>query len=239
MNASPRPRRGFTLVELMVAMSITVLIVVLLFSIVGSVTTIWKHGEDQTETFAGARGALSLIGREMQGMVIDLDLGYAIQEMDGDKNKIVFKFLSRRTPSGDDIAAIEKVSYQLAWASIGILPTVTPTYDAGHPISVLIRTSNFQAKKGLDDVFDVSTQKAWSWVRNWGDLKTELQTGVETADGDITEVVADNILQWQVSPVYWNATAASPTIAVDSHRAASTITHNLRRPSILPPTLSM
>jgi len=210
-------RRAFTLIELMVAMSITIVIVVLLASMVGSVSNLWRKGQDQTETFAAARGAMSLIGHEMQGMVIDLDLGYAVQETKGDPNNIVLKFLSRRQPSGTTVAGVEKIAYQLAWASDDILPTVTPLYDTGHTVPVLIRTSNFQTLKGLNEVFNVTGGKqAWSWIRDWGTLTTEVQTGIQSDTGDITEVMADNVLQWKVNPVFWDSSGAKPIISVDS-----------------------
>jgi prepilin-type N-terminal cleavage/methylation domain-containing protein len=201
-------KRAFTIVELLVSVAILAVIVVLLTNMVNFTTSIWRHGSDQVESFAGARGALSLIGRELQGCVVDLDLGYVIQKEEGDPKKISLKYLSRRTPIGEDIAAVEKVAYQLAWASTGILPTITPRYDEKHSNPVLIRTVNFQSKRGLNDVFDARTKDAWTWVRNWGTLKDEVRAGTEGTGGDITEVIADNIIGWQVNFVYWNKTLA-------------------------------
>jgi hypothetical protein len=196
--------RAFSLIELMVAMSITVLLVTLLVTIANSTTKAWKHGEGSAETFSQARGALSLIGRELQGAVIDLDLGYAIQPVDGQPNNFVLKFLSRRAPKGKDVAAVEKVAYQMAWASRGLLPEVTNNYDTEHPIPVLIRTSNSDPERGLYDVFDAETNSASYWVRNWPEENWPIQTGKpDTSTGDVTEVVAENVLGWRVNPIYW------------------------------------
>jgi hypothetical protein len=78
----------------------------------------------------------------------------------------------------------------------------------------MIRTSNFSATKtkGLNDVFKIASGKnSWDWVRNWGTLAPTgtIQTGqVDATTGDITEVVAENVLGWRVNPIYWDPLAA-------------------------------
>jgi hypothetical protein len=212
MKSSPKTL-GFTLVEIMVAMAVTIMVIGLLATIADATSRAWRKGEGQAETFASARGALGLIGRELQGAVIDPDMGYIVQSIQGSPNNFVLKFLARRTPIGTDTAAVEKVAYQLAWASDGLVPEVRGSYDAKHTLPVLIRTSNSTTTKtnGVSDVFKITSGKnAWDWARNWGNLAatTTIQTGQQNSStGDVTEVVAENVLGWRINPIYWDPVA--------------------------------
>src|SRR5688572_25005961 len=120
-SSTMKGRRGicvsaaFSLIELMVAMSITVMLVVLLANIAGSVSGVWRQGTAQAESHSTARGALSLIGRELEGAVIDLDIGFRIDTAPGEPGNCILKFLRRRDP-GSTGAIVEKTAYQLAWA---------------------------------------------------------------------------------------------------------------------------
>jgi type II secretory pathway component PulJ len=212
--------QGFTLVELLVAMAITIMMVGLLASIANSTTRAWRFGEGQTETHSSARGALSLIGRELQGAVINLDMGYTIEET-GQPNNYVLKFLARRQAEGTTKAAIEKVAYQLAWATRGLLPEVSNTAGGNHQIPVLIRTVNFKTDAnglGLDEVFDAENNDPDAWTKDWGTLTGTVQTGVENGDGDITEVVAENVVGWRIIPIYWDG---SQTVVDDPALSSS------------------
>lgn len=62
-----RPDRGFTLVELLLAMAITSLLIVLLGSVVFAALNIWQQGRNRLDTFANARFILGRIGDEMAG----------------------------------------------------------------------------------------------------------------------------------------------------------------------------
>jgi hypothetical protein len=212
---------AFTLVEVMVAMAVTIMIVTLLVTIASSTSSAWQRGEGQAETFASARGALALVGRELQGAVIDQDLGYVIQPVTGSPNNFVLKFISRRVPKGTEKAAVEKVAYQLAWAGPGLVPEVKGSYDENHSLPVLIRTTNFTPDKanGLNDVFKIASGRfAWDWVRKWGTLapSATIQTGQQdTTTGDITEVVAENVLGWRINPIYWDSATGKKKIVID------------------------
>ena len=217
---SQSPRSAFTLLELLVAVAITLIMVALMASIANFTTRAWQRGEGKAETNAGARGALALIGRELQGAVIDNDLGFIVQTVPGESNNFVLKFLSRREPQGQNVAAVEKVAYQLAWASTSLLPQVTTDQDKEHPIPVLIRTSNSDAGKGLYDVFNANgSNYSWTWARDWGNLPSgaPVQTGQKRGNGDVTEVVAENVLGWRIKPLFWKtgADGSTPSVAID------------------------
>ncbi len=81
-----------------------------------------------------------MLGRELEGAVIDLDIGLQVDEITGEPGNMVLKFLRRRDP--DNAGSVEKTAYQLAWASEGLVPRVRDTYDATHPVPVLIRSTS-------------------------------------------------------------------------------------------------
>lgn len=60
-------QRGFTLVELLVAVAITSGLVVLLMSVVSGTLNIWQRGLNQVDTFSNARQVLTRIADEIQG----------------------------------------------------------------------------------------------------------------------------------------------------------------------------
>ncbi len=194
--------RAFTLIELMVAMAVTSLLVVLLVSLTSSVSNAWQRGEAQTEVHANARGVLNLLGRELQGALVDLDLGFHIAYVPAEPNNFRLRFLSRTKPEGDTVPPIMKVCYQLAWADTQLIPELVPVYDKDHPIPVLARTESSK----MDDVFNipVDDQDVTVWTDSWGQIPSGgVRTGVEV-NFSRTEVAAENVLGWRVTPVYWD-----------------------------------
>jgi prepilin-type N-terminal cleavage/methylation domain-containing protein len=67
---SMRQRRAFTLVELLIAMTILSLVVILLASLLSGVSRAWTSGEQQVETFQDGRAILELMSRELAQAVI-------------------------------------------------------------------------------------------------------------------------------------------------------------------------
>jgi len=65
-----RPRyRGFTIVELLVAATITALLVVLLGTMFGSLTKTTSHANQRIDAFRDARAALQMMERDLTGLV--------------------------------------------------------------------------------------------------------------------------------------------------------------------------
>jgi hypothetical protein len=84
------------------------------------------------------------------------------------------------------------------------VPQIQANYDADHPLPVLVRTKNATAA-GLNDVFDITSGKTpEDWSKNWGNLASggAVQSGQIVGNGDVTEVVAENILGWKIEPIY-------------------------------------
>jgi hypothetical protein len=64
---------GFTLVELLVATTVTAVLIVLLLSVVSSVLSIWNQGRNRLDTFATARNVLGRISDEITAAVAQQD----------------------------------------------------------------------------------------------------------------------------------------------------------------------
>jgi prepilin-type N-terminal cleavage/methylation domain-containing protein len=198
-----KARSGFSLIELLVAVAITTMLVLLLANVGESAGSAWQRGAAQAETYSTARGSVSMLGRELEGAVIDLDIGIQVDKVTGQPGNKVLKFLRRRDP--DDAGSVEKTAYQLAWASVGLVPRVRADYDAGHPVPVLIRSTS----RNLTDVYEVTAASGVDlWAKNWGTLPAgqEVATGVRGGgDGDtVVEIAAEYVLAWEVAPKFWD-----------------------------------
>lgn len=194
---------AFSLVELLVAVAITALLVLLLANVGESAGSAWQRGAAQAETSSTARGSIGILGRELEGTVIDLDFGFLVDEIPGEPGNMVLKFLRRRDP--DAAGSVEKTAYQLAWAGPGLLPRVQSTFDAAHPVPVLIRTTS----TNLADVYEVTQGGGVdAWAKNWGTLAggTDVPTGVRGGDDGQTliEIAAEYVLAWEVVPKFWD-----------------------------------
>ncbi len=219
--------KAFTLIEVMLAAAITTLLIALLVSVANAVSSAWSRGESQAEASGNARGALNLLTRELQGAVIDLDLGFRISSVAGEPNQFVLKFLTRADPDPDETnkvtnevipgtPAVRKVCYQLGWANQRLLPQVQSLASDATPTPVLVRTES----EDLTDVFQVNeTADADRWTREWGDLKpgASVSAGV-TVGSERLDIAADNVLGWQVIPFGWNNVRIVPDEPGESSR---------------------
>jgi prepilin-type N-terminal cleavage/methylation domain-containing protein len=61
--------RGFTLVEMLVALAITSILVILLVNVVSAALAVWEQGRNQIDTFANARQVLGRIADEISGAI--------------------------------------------------------------------------------------------------------------------------------------------------------------------------
>jgi prepilin-type N-terminal cleavage/methylation domain-containing protein len=195
-------RAGFTLVELMVAMAVTTVLIVMMVSLTSTVGNAWQRGDAQAETHASARGALTLLSRELQGAVVDLDLGFRVTTHLDKPNQFELRFLTRGEPTLDTVPAVKKVCYQLAWSQQKILARIQPEFSDEYPVPVLVRTESHD----LSDVFVVSSANPRDqWTTNWGIIP---ETGVDPETegvADRSEVAAENVLGWKVTPLYWDS----------------------------------
>lgn len=197
--------RAFTLVEMMVAMAVTAVLVLLLVNVTGTVSEAWKRGESQAESSSNARGALGMMSRELKSALIDLDLGCRILTVPSTENNFKLKFLTRAEPLADGTPAVKKVCYQLAWADERLVPKIYSEYAASHPVPVLVRTES----TALDDVFRIdASNPAEKWSLDFGELSEGgiLASWQGNPSQGVTEVVAENVVGWQIIPHYWDKT---------------------------------
>lgn len=67
-------RKGFSLIELLVAMAVLAILLVLLAQMFSMVSNTWRAGRSQVDNFAQARVALDVIGRDVESSVLRPDL---------------------------------------------------------------------------------------------------------------------------------------------------------------------
>jgi prepilin-type N-terminal cleavage/methylation domain-containing protein len=70
--------RGFSLIELLVAIAVLSIMLVMLAEMTGMVADTWAKGENRVETYQSARAALELMSREMTPAVVDTRMQFAI-----------------------------------------------------------------------------------------------------------------------------------------------------------------
>jgi len=119
--------RGFTLVEILIALAIMAMIVASTFTIFRSASKSWQKGETRSQRYQNARNAVSRISAEISQAVINSN---ALCKFTGDKNKIGFiSFVS--TDSG--VFELSEVEYWLDDAKRLLMrdDDVEPDYDFG------------------------------------------------------------------------------------------------------------
>lgn len=77
-RGATRSRKGpaFTLIELLVATAILSLVLVLILSVIGQATTVWRRSTDKIESFQGARMAFDILTRNLSQATLNSYLDY-------------------------------------------------------------------------------------------------------------------------------------------------------------------
>lgn len=71
-----RGAKGFTILELLVAMAVLAILVVMLLGIVDSATKLWRGSESRVDSYREARAALSLLARDLQSAIPTTNTNY-------------------------------------------------------------------------------------------------------------------------------------------------------------------
>jgi type II secretory pathway pseudopilin PulG len=118
-----RATRGFTILELLIAATITVIIVVVLGSMFGSLGATTSRANQRIDTFRDARAALQTMSRDLANIVhlqpaayfaIDTDLGGAdVRQIDG-LISLKNQPSGNPAPIGSDVCAVR---YYCTWAN--------------------------------------------------------------------------------------------------------------------------
>lgn len=142
MDKSSRPRRtaldrkGFTLVELLVAMAVLSLLVVMLMGLVDSATTMWQSNENRIESYREARVAMSMMANELRFAHIST-------------NENWFHFVEENG-SGD--------------SEIGFLTALPISSQDPESLGQICSIGYFLAEGNLSDL-DVSAGRTWNLYR--------------------------------------------------------------------------
>ena len=78
LEAGRQGKRGFTLVELLISMTLLSLIMIILTSIIDSAHRAWKEGQSRTEAFQSARTCLEIMARELTPAVVDTRMQFVV-----------------------------------------------------------------------------------------------------------------------------------------------------------------
>ena len=183
--------KGFTLVEILVALAILAMIVASTFTIFRSASKSWQKGETRRERYQNARIAISRMGAEISHAVINSN---PLCRFTGDKNKLSFvSFVS--TDAG--VFELSEVEYWLDSAKRLLIRNdeIDPDYDFttyGHSdiLSDNIRELEFSYFDGL------VWQDAWNPDRTSGfglpkavKIKIKVEDKKDT-EGEIFEIIA-------------------------------------------------
>jgi len=117
--------RGFTLVEILIALAILAMIVVSTFTIFSSASKSWQKGETRSERYQNARNSIYRISTEISQAVINSN---PLCKFTGDKNKVSFvSFVS--TESG--VFELSELEFWLDGAKRLLMRNddVDPDYD--------------------------------------------------------------------------------------------------------------
>jgi len=105
-----RNHAGFTLVELMVAMTIAVVLVAMLANIIGGVSKTWLRSRETMDNYATARALINALDRDLRSAVIRQDLS-AFPSGNGDLAFYARQF--GQDQAGDSMRALTFVTVHL------------------------------------------------------------------------------------------------------------------------------
>ena len=185
-----RPRRGFTLTELLVAIAVLSLMLVTLATMTSFVTKIWLSGLGAADNYTKARVVLNLMDRDIQNMVLRRDLAAFV---DGTGNTALCRFYTNEagqpgtgfTGGTFDTRSVSLVQYSLATtattamlqrlnygmnflpASSGARPVVGSTTTLAVPSNATLQT---------DTLFTGIVQFEWQFIDGTGTIQTPSST---------------------------------------------------------------
>lgn len=190
----PRPR-GFTLLEMLVAMAILALLVVVLLGIVDGATKLWRTSENRIDSFREARAALNVIHSELKGLFVTTNTAYFRQQAATNGSEIFFvTALPVTAQNSDSRSTLCTVGYYLAYER--------PTLNAEQPTLNLYR-------------FFRDSNATFARISN-APTTPDLFSGVNPAPGGARDdIVARNIVQFAVKS-YTIGTNGLPTDFVQS-----------------------
>ena len=171
--------RAFTVLELLVAMSVLALVLVFITQAIGAVSRTWKSGVARIDNFAKARVILGLLERDIQSAVLRRDLGAFVDG--GGSNACAF--YSRI--GGQTNRRLSLIRYSLA------NPTTAPVLQrADYSLDYATNTLTLGSTNSLPDLSKVSSQDVaggilrfeWQFLAADGTLQPAYQFDYDKPD---------------------------------------------------------
>lgn len=207
MNAPPRAskRGGFSLIELLVALSVLSVLVVLLFGLVESATRLWRDTENRVDAFREARAALAVISGELRNFCATTNPDFfstnALGNTAAGADATGLYFLTRLPPTaqGENLSDLCVVGYERRWARQSAGVGQTNAADPGREGFHLFRSFH---GSGL----------TYARLRAGTPPLADLQVP-EGSGAPRSEILARNILRLEIrcfatNPVYTNSADA-------------------------------
>ena len=110
MRSNDLPQRGFTLLEILVAMAILAIIILMLSQVFHQSRVAWDTGTRKTELNMEGRAVISLMAQELAQAVADGSRGYYTNDIQNNDDKIVFWTFGTAT-NGQRVARWINYSY--------------------------------------------------------------------------------------------------------------------------------
>jgi prepilin-type N-terminal cleavage/methylation domain-containing protein len=187
------PKYGFTLLEILVAMTLLSLLIVLLMGLVDSATKLWRVNEKRVETYREARSALALIASDLANFYPSADPQHFMVDSGVDSGLGQIGFLAQ-LPSlaqeTDDRSALCAVGYFLAQGRVSDIGPKS-TAQGWHLYRYLLSSNEtFQALRNSPASPNLFPESAFR--------------PREIADPPRTEILARNVLRLVIRPLQQN-----------------------------------
>jgi prepilin-type N-terminal cleavage/methylation domain-containing protein len=205
---------GFTLLELLVSISILLLLSSLLFTAFNQASKAWMQAENQVDTFQGARAALDFMAKELSQAIVTTNIQFLA-------NLNSLAFVAPVSTSTNDGADLVQVVYRLNYVPASGGTDATGIGGNNAPPQKLLRRTA---------VFSSGTLNCWNYglgqpcvgTLPWN-FYSQGQNWPEISDQSRTVVLAENIASINflftytsdptVAPVpYWISTTAYQSV---------------------------
>lgn len=205
-------KNAFTLIEILVSVTVLSLMILFLFSVFNLASQAWQSSEKKVDAFREARAALFVMRRDLSGMQVETELPMALNQglvpnLSTLANSVDQLFLlSTLNPDmqGGNSASGElcSVGYYVSWAANTFATTASGTNNAfasqSYNLFRYFRTAetNFSNLRVFWTNFSVPSSLQQANLQN---LYAEARPVPFTGD----EVLARNVIGFRIRPYYW------------------------------------
>ncbi len=148
-------RNAFTLIEILIALSILVIVVVSSYTVLRGIADSWLKGEARTERYKNARVILEIMSREISQAMVNLQPAYCL----GQGDKVFFVYPVGRSEDKSDLV---EVGYWLRTTDNALVRHYQANPDY-----------NFQTADSIDEIGENISQVEFkyydglSWKESW------------------------------------------------------------------------